>query len=99
MGDKAFFVIIAGINIVMWFIAICHMRFIGSRCEQIRKEHLELQKKETEYFHKIHESINEMTKMNISAMGTFISQISAIILNGENEGNISGETENRERKS
>ena len=79
----------------MWCAAIYHMKAMNARYEHLRKEHLELQEKETKYFHKIHESINEMTKMNISAMGTFISQISAIILNGENEGSISGETENR----
>lgn len=99
MGDKTFFIIITGINIVMWFVAICHMKYINGRYEHIRKEQLELQQKEANYFHKIHESINEMTKMNVTAMGTFISQISAIILNGENKGITGSETENRERKS
>lgn len=99
MSDKTFFVIIAGINIVMWCAAIYQMKIINARYEHLRKEQLELQEKEAHYFHKIHESINEMIKMNISAMGTFISQISAIILNGENKGNISDEKEIGERKS
>ena len=48
-----------------------------------------------EYYHKTFQQINQMTEMNVTAMSEFISQISDIILSGENKEKTGDETKNR----
>lgn len=75
MNDKTLFIIISVINVLMWLVVVKHMTAANKHFNELHKSDVELQKKQSEYMHTVHESINEMTKMNITAMGTFITEL------------------------
>lgn len=80
MTDRTLFIIITGINTIMWCIAISRMSAMYKNYNELLKKNTEMQKKQTEYIHSAHESMNEMTRMNVEAMGTFINQLTDVFL-------------------
>ena len=92
MDERTLTIIIIGINIIMWFLTISQFTSMARRNDELEKKQNELIKKQTDYLHMVHESINQMTGMNIEAMGTFIKQISEIM---EQQGAQSDAPKNR----
>ena len=91
MGDRTIFIIVIGINMLMWCMTLSFMMVSRQYQAESEKKMHEFIQKCNEYWHDSYQSINKMVQMDASAMSHFIEQLSGIMANNADE----NEEENR----
>lgn len=83
MSDKTIIIIFCALNVLMWMLFLSYVRQAKKEEFELMKHYAEAEKKHADYLHLVHGNINEMLKLNLSAMNEFIGEISDKMKDGE----------------